>query len=73
MNIIRNNVESPYTYFAESGRFIAQRNNNIKETMLRVTMSPTGESVIFWLSDEELDILATILREAYETRNIKIK
>lgn len=63
-----NNALHPDTYRNSAGAFLVMRTERMGDehkTLLNV--AKTNHSVTLWLTDDELDALATLLREAHDT------
>lgn len=63
-----NDATYPDTYRNSAGSFIVMRTERVLEehkTLLNITK--TNHSVALWLTDAEVDALATLLRECHDT------
>lgn len=66
MTITRMDVTHPHTYHAFTKRITLQRNDDLKQTLLHLHFGD-GNGASAWLDDEEIDALATMLRDAHDT------
>lgn len=63
-----NNALHPDTYRNSAGPFLVMRTermNDTNKTLLNIAKN--NHSMTLWLTDEEVDALATLLREAHDT------
>lgn len=63
-----NNALYPDTYRSSAGPFLVMRTERLgNETKTLLNVAQHNHSMTLWLTDEEVDALATLLREAHDT------